>query len=269
MSKSGSKLPHKVWSGYLTFGLVSMPVQLFTAAREERIAFNKLHAGCNARLKQQSMTCSLCGVVPPESEIVKGYEYDKNTFVTLTPEEIEAAQPESARTMEITEFVSDQDVDPVYFESSFYLAASEGGEKCFSLVREAMSFKGVVAIAKMVYSGKEHVCIVRAIPGGLMVHTLFWADEVRTMLMPRLPEASDAELSIAGQLIDALHKKWDPTRYRDNYRANIYALIEDKKAGKITAPAAAPRRAPAPVIDITAALQASIQKARAATAIAS
>lgn len=260
-----AKTPHKVWSGFLSFGLVSMPVQLFTAAREEKLSFNQLHAGCNARLKQPPMTCSLCGVVPSKDQIVKGYEYDKNTFVTITAAEIEAQEPESARTMAITEFVSDQDVDPVYFESSFYLAASEGGEKCFALVREAMTIKGVVAIAKMVYSGKEHVCIVRAIPGGLMVHTLFWANEVRTMMMPRLPECSDAELSIAGQLIDALAKKWDPTRYHDSYRENMLALIDAKKQGTAIQ-AVTPRKPHAPIIDITAALAASVEKARAALA---
>lgn len=258
--------PHKVWSGTLAFGLVSVPVSLSAAAREDKISFNQLHSKCGSRLKQQPMICSgVCNAPVEKEEIVKGYEFAKGQYMTLSKEEIESAEPASSRVLEIAEFVPESDVDAIYFESSFYLSVAEGGEKAYSLIREAMLVKGVVAIAKLTYSGREHVAVVRPIKGGLMLHTLFWNHEVRDVSFPALPEISDKELTIACQLVDALAAKFDADRYHDQYRANVLGLIDRKRAGEtITITADVPKKPP--VGDISAILAASIAAARSRSA---
>lgn len=254
--------PHKAWSGTLSFGLVSVPVALFAAAREEKISFNQLHSTCKSRLKQQPMQCPGCSTAVDKKDIIKGYEVADGQFITVSKEELDSVSPASSKKLEISEFVPETDVDAVYFESSFFLAVSEGGEKAYSLIREAMIVKGVVAIAKLTYSSKEQLALVRPVAGGLMLHTLFWNYEVRNAVFTRLPEVSDKELSIACQLVDALAAKFDHTRYSDQYRADMLAMIERKKAGEtITTTAADPGKKP-PVADISAALFASIQAAK-------
>ncbi|HWF03566.1 MAG TPA: Ku protein [Candidatus Angelobacter sp.] len=263
-SNTTGATPHKVWGGTLAFGLVSIPVALFAAAREEKLSFNQLHSKCNSRLKQQPMQCTTCNTEVEKTEIVKGYEFAAGQFVTIDKKEIESAEPKSSRILEISEFVPESDVDPVYFESSFFLSVTDGGEKAYSLVRQAMLAKGVVAIAKLFYSGKEHVTLVRPVAGGLMLHTLFWSHEVRAITPTRLPEVSEKELAIAGQLVDALASNFDPTRYQDAYRANMLQLIEDKQAGNTVAAVEPAANRKPPVSDISAALFASIEQARSA-----
>lgn len=270
MATKEHNAPHKVWGGTLSFGLVSIPCALFAAAREEKISFNQLHSKCLGRLKQQPLTCPTCSsllgpdgiVTVAKDEIVKGYELPDGKFVTVTKAEIEAAEPASSHTLEITEFVAADQVDPIFFESSFYLGVAEGGEKPYALVRDAMQVKGMVALAKLCYSGKEHVAIVRPFGSGLMLHTLFWNYEVRQFSYPNLPEVSDKELTIACQLVDALSSSFDPASFKDNYRANMLTLIEQKKAGETPTVTAIPAKK-APVTDISAALAASITAARA------
>lgn len=268
--------PHKVWSGTLAFGLVSIPISLSAAAREDHISFNQLHSACNSRLKQQPMICPACNLAVTKDEIVKGYEVAKDQYVTIAAAELKAAEPSSSHALEIVEFVSASQLDAVYFESSFYVSVAEGGTKAFALIREAMQIKGVVAIGKLFYSGKEHVVAIRPIAlnpiapddhsssGGLMLHTLFWGHEVRQPAFPALPEISDKELSMACQLVDALLTTFDPAQYADQYRANLLQLIERKASGQaIDAPAASTAKKP-PVSDISDALLASIAAAKSA-----
>lgn len=258
--------PHKVWTGTLSFGLVSAPVAMFAAAREDKVSFNQLHSACNSRLKQQPMTCPACNLAVTKDEIVKGYEVAKDQYITITPAEIKTAEPVSSKILTITDFVPASDVDAVYFESSFFLAVAEGGEKACSLIREAMLIKDMVAIAKLYYSGKEHVAIVRPVKDGLMLHTLFWDYEVRAFDFPQLPAVSDKELSIACMLIDQMVTKFDPAHYTDQYRANLLQLIHRKASGQtVEAPAAVNSKKP-PVSDISDALLASIAAAKSARA---
>ena len=258
------KQPHKVWSGHLGFGLVSCPVRLFTAARVERLEFHQYHNACHTQLKMQSMLCPCCNTSVEKVDIIKGLDYG-GTKVFFTKEEIEAAEPASSKSMEITDFVPADRVDPVYFDSSYYLAADEGGERAFALVREAMVHTDMVAIAKVTMFGSEHVAIVRPIPGGLMLHTLFWAYEVRTMTLPRMPEVSDAELSIATQLIMAKKSAWEPERYSDHYRTTVLAVAAAKAKGQ---PAAVPveKKTSTPVVDILTALKMSLANTQAKAA---
>lgn len=265
MPTENNSTAHKVWSGTLTFGLVSTPVALFAAARGDSISFNQLHT-CGSRIKQE-LKCSACDKPVQRTELSKGYEYAKDKFVTLTKNDLDAIAPKSSHTLEVTDFVPAGDVDPIYFESSFFLAVAEGGEKPYALIREAMILKDVVAIGKLCYSSREHVAVIRPVPGGLMLHTLFWKHEVRNFDFARLPEISDKELSIACQLIDALSAKFEPSRYTDEYRAQVLQLIAKKQAGETITAEAAPAKKP-PVADISAALLASIQAARSRTAVA-
>lgn len=260
---------HKVWSGTLAFGLVSAPVAMFAAAREDKISFNQLHCKCNSRLKQQPMNCPACNAAVDKVEIVKGYEVAKDTFITVSKQELESIAPKSSHTLEITDFVPASTVDAVYFESSFFLAVAEGGEKPYALIREAMLLKDMVAIAKLYYSGREHIAVIRPVAqirdgqnNGLMLHTLFWNYEVRGFQWTQLPEINDRELSIACQLVDALASTFDPARYTDHYRASLEQLIARKKAGESINAAAEPPVKKPPMADISDALLASISAAR-------
>lgn len=251
---------HKVWSGTLSFGLVSTPIALYAAARSESVSFNMLHSQCNRRIKQQ-LHCPTCESTITRNATVKGYELRKDEFVTVTDAELKAIAPRSSHTLEITNFVPAGDVDAIYFESSYFLAVTEGGEKPFALIREAMIFKDVVAIAKLFYTNKQHLAVVRAVPGGLMLHTLFWSHEVRAFAYPRLPEVSDKELSIACQLIDALGGKFQPESFEDEYRAKVLQMIQRKAAGEAVTAEPVPEKKP-PVTDLSAALMASIAAAQ-------
>src|SRR5579884_1422936 len=147
------KSPHKVWTGTLSFGLVSMPVALFTAATSETISFNQLHPACNGRIKQQ-LYCPGCDCVAEKASLLKGYEIEKGRFVALTKEELEKAEPESARVLDLREFVPAEQIDPLFFESSYYLGPQEGGRQAYALVRDAMRSQNVVGIARIVRSSR-------------------------------------------------------------------------------------------------------------------
>jgi DNA end-binding protein Ku len=261
------KAPHKVWSGTLTFGLISMPVALFTAATEERISFNQLHSACKGRIKQQ-IFCQSCNTVVPRTDLLKGYETEKDKYVILSEAELEAAEPASARTMELSEFVPASQIDAIFFESSYYLAPQDGGQKPYALVREAMLRKNVVGVARIVRSGREHICILRPYDQGMVLQALYWNDEVRSMAFPVLPETSEAEAAIAQQLIEALAGHWNAAQYTDTYRAGVLELIEAKSQGQEVASGPPKPESKAEVIDIASALKASLAAAKAKKGVA-
>src|SRR2546421_12678487 len=167
-----------VWSGYLTFGLISMPVRLFSGARSSGISFHMLHRDDLTRIKQQ-LYCPSDNRVVERSEIVKGYEYRKDEYVVIEPEEIKKIEPKTAKTMEILEFVKESEVDPVFFESSYYLAPDEAGEKPYCLLFEALRRSGYLALAKIAMHNREHIVILRPGKHGILMHTMFYKDEVR------------------------------------------------------------------------------------------
>ncbi len=261
------KAPHKVWSGTLSFGLISMPVSLLTAATEERISFNQLHAKCNGRIKQQLM-CPTCETVVAKTDLIKGYETAKDKYVTITEADLEAAEPACAKVVELSEFVPSSEVDAVFFESSYYLAPQDGGQKPYALVREAMLRRNVVGVARIVRSGKEHIAILRPYQQGMILQTLFWHDEVRSMAFPSLPEISQAETAIAEQLIEALEGSWDAAKFTDSYRQNVLKLIEAKGAGQEVPAIAGKSQHKSEVIDIGQALKASLAAAKAKKGVA-
>jgi DNA end-binding protein Ku len=200
-----------VWSGYLTFGLISMPVRLFSGARSSGISFNMLHRDDLQRVKQQYY-CPADNRVVDRSEIVKGYEFRKDEYVVIEPEEIKKIEPQTAKTMEILEFVKTSEVDPVFFESSYYMLPEEAGRRPYGLLTKALEESEYVAIAKLTMHNREYTVFLRPHSGGLMLHTMYYADEVRQVEGFGAPdvELKAAEVKVAHQLIEALAAEWDP-----------------------------------------------------------
>src|SRR6266436_2106690 len=247
-----------VWSGYLTFGLISMPVRLFSGARSSGISFNQLHRTDHQRVKQQ-LVCSADGQVLDRADIVKGYEYRKGEYVVIEPEEIKKIEPKTAKTMEILEFVKANDVDPVYFESSYYMTPEEAGRRPYALLTKALEESEYVAIAKLTMHNREYTVFLRPHSGGMMLHTMYYAEEVRQVEEFGTPdvELKDAEVKVAHQLIEALATDWDPEKYHDSFEENLKKLIQTKLEGGKVAEVEKPKKL-APVVDLMAALKQSL-----------
>jgi DNA end-binding protein Ku len=247
-----------VWSGYLTFGLISMPVKLFSGARSSGISFNMLHRDDLSRLKQQYV-CLADGKVVERSEIVKGYEFRKDEYVVVEPEEIKKIEPKTAKTMEILEFVKTSEVDPVFFESSYYMLPDEAGRRPYALLTKAMEESEYVAIAQLTMHNREYTVFLRPHEGGMMLHTMYYAEEVRKLEGFGAPdvELKDAEVKVAHQLIEALAAEWDPEKYHDSFQDNLKNLIQTKLEGGKIAEVEKPKKL-APVIDLMSALKQSL-----------
>lgn len=250
-----------VWNGMLSFGLISMPISLRAAAREEKVSFNQIHSTCNGRIKQQ-LFCPTCDVVVSRGDLLKGYEYEKDNYVIVSQAELDAIEPESAKTLELSAFVPRSQVDPIFFESSYYLVPADGGQKAYALVLQAMRQTELVGIARIVRNGKEHICVIRPYSQGMILHTLFWTDEVRGVSCPELPATNESEVGMAKQLIQMLTTEWDPKQYSDAYRASVMQLIAAKCAGQ-ELPAASPTTPKAEIVDITSALKQSLAAMKA------
>ena len=254
-----------VWKGHLTFGLISIPVRLFAAARGERISFNQLHKVCNSRLKQPLM-CPTCNRNVERSEIVKGYEYEKDQYVLFSEEELDKIEPPSAHVMEILEFVKLDEVDPLYFDASYYVAPEEGGAKAYKLLMMAMEESGYAAIAKVTMHQREHIVIVRPRAKGLTLHTMFYTNEIRAV--ESIPtdnvELKEQEKKLAHQLIDSHAAPFEAQKYRDEYQENVKAMIAAKLKGQQITEVTQPHMAP--VIDLMEALKKSIAEKQAPAA---
>ena len=251
-----------VWSGYLTFGLISMPIRLFSGARSSGISFNQLHRTDLHRVKQQ-LICPLDNKVLDRSEIVKGYEYRKDEYVVIEPEEIKKIEPKTAKTMEILEFVKSNEVDPVYFESSYYMVPEEAGRRPYALLTKALEESEYVAIAKLTMHNREYTVFLRPHKGGMMLHTMYYSEEVREVESFGAPdvEIKEAEIKVAHQLIEALSGEWDPEKYHDTFQENLKKLIETKLEGGEIEPVEKPKKL-APVVDLMAALKESLENAK-------
>src|ERR1700728_5268406 len=251
-----------VWSGHLTFGLISMPVRLFSGARSSGISFNMLHRPDKQRVKQQYI-CPLENVVVDRSEIVKGYEFRKDEYIIIEPEEIKKIEPQTAKTMEILEFVKAGDVDPVYFESSYYMLPEEAGRRPYALLTKALEESEYVAIAKLTMHNGEYTVFLRPHKGGMMLHTMYYAEEVREVESFGAPdvEIKDAEIKVAHQLIEALAGEWDPEKYHDTFQENLKKMIEAKLEGGEIQEVEQPKKM-APVVDLMAALKESLAQTK-------
>jgi DNA end-binding protein Ku len=260
-------MPASTWKGFISFGLVSIPVRLSPAARTERISFNQLHSVCHTRLKQP-LFCPTCNRVVERSEVEKGYEYEKDQYLLFNQEEIDEIEPDSARTMDILEFVKLDEIDPLYFDSSYYVAPEPEGAHAYHLLLEAMSNSGYAAIAKLTMHNRENIVIIRPRKEGLALHTMFYTNEVRPAVeygSTDKSEIKEQERTLAVQLIQNLAAPFKPEKYHDAFHESLQELIAAKMKGqKIVA---VPHAAHAPVIDLMAALKQSLeQKAKPAAA---
>jgi DNA end-binding protein Ku len=253
---------HSIGSGTISFGLVSIPVKLFPATSSQSVSFNLLHAKCGNRIKQQRF-CPVCNEVVERDALVRGYEFAKDQYVRVTDEELKGLEGEASQAIEISQFVPLSKVDPVFYERSYYLGADKGGEKAYRLLTSAMDKVDKVALAKFVMRGKENLVLVRPTQNGLMMHTMYFGDEVRNFEeIPKGESAkiSDAEINLAIRLIDELSNDgFDPAEFEDEYRQRVLDLINKKAEGEeITIAAPQPKRAQ--VIDLMAALKESLEK---------
>jgi DNA end-binding protein Ku len=251
----------------ISFGLVSIPVDIFSVeAAANRLSFNLLHARDGARVKQQYV-CALDGAVVDRSEIVKGYEYEKDQYVLFKPEEIKALEEAGSKAINITEFVPLETVDPVYFDRTYLLSPSRHGTKPYALLNEAMRQTKLCAIGRWAARGREYVVVVRPLDGGMAMHQLFFKDEVRTIKelgMPDAPELAAGEMKLARALIEqSTAKRFDPNEFHDEFRARVEAAIDRKvRTGKeishFEAPDAQDAGRASNVVDLMEVLQRSL-----------
>ena len=252
-----------MWSGAISFGLVNVPIKLYSAVSKKTVRFHQLNAETGSRIQQKRVDSTTGEEVPYES-LVKGYELTKDRYVIITPDELESLDPEKTRSIDIEDFVDLQDIDPVYYDHPYYLVPDKGSAKAYGLLLDAMRESGKVAIAKVVIRSKEQLVAIRPAPGGvLMMETMIFADEVVSPdAIDDLPDpddlnVSDRELKMAQQLIESLTSEFEPEKYRDEYREKVLELIERKASGQeIAVQPEAP--APAKVPDLMAALEASL-----------
>src|SRR5438093_4242122 len=258
--------PHSIGSGTLSFGLVSIPVKMYTAATSAGVSFNLLHEKCGGRIKQQQI-CPACNEVLERSSLVKGYEFAKDQYVRFTEEELKGLEGEASKVIDIAEFVPLEKVDPIYFEKTYYLGPDKGGEKAYRLLSDAMTKSERVALAKFVMRGKESLVLIRAAQDGLMLHTMYFADEVRSfgeIDKGQSAKIREGELQLALQLIDGLSSDaFNPEKYRDEYRERVLELVNQKVEGKEVS-AAGPQVQRAQVIDLMEALKQSLARRAAA-----
>jgi DNA end-binding protein Ku len=262
--------PHSLGSGTISFGLVSIPVKMYTAASSGGVSFNLLHAKCGSRIKQQTF-CPVDNEVVERSALVKGYEFQKDQYVRFTDEELKALEGEASKVIDIAEFVPLATVDPIYFEKTYYLGPDKGGEKPYRLLADAMAKSDKVALATFVMRGKESLVLVRPAQDGLMLHTMYFADEVRDfgeIEKGKSVKLREGELGLAERLIGELsHDEFKPEQYQDAYRNRVLELATSKVEGKeITA--VEPEAQRAQVIDLMDALKQSLARKAGAAASA-
>jgi DNA end-binding protein Ku len=254
--------PHSIGSGTISFGLVSIPVRLYTATASGGVSFNLLHAKCGNRIRMQQY-CSVCHEVVDRSQLVKGYEFAKDQYVRLSDEEIRSLEGEASKVIDITEFVPLPKVDPIYFEKTYYLGPDKGGEKAYRLLADAMAKMDRVALAKFVMRGKESLVLIRPAQKGLMLHTMYFADEVRDFGEIDKGDSAkvrEGELALASRLIEELSREdFKPEQYQDDYRLRVLDLVNLKIEGKEVT-AVSPEVHRAEVIDLMDALKQSLGK---------
>lgn len=235
--EANGKQPHSTWTGELTVGPIRIPVRLFTAARGERISFNQLHGGekgCGGRLSQGPMHCKACDVDVPREDIVKGYEVRKDVYVQISDDEIKAQKPESGSMMDVERFVPLSQVNPIYFESSYYLAIhGDIVPKEYAVLRQGMLACQVAAVTKVTIRNQENVMFVMPHPdGGFVAYSAFLSDEVRPIRFAKLPEVSVPESKAVADFIQSRTDVLEMSQYTDSYRENIMGLIMAKEAGE-------------------------------------
>ncbi len=255
-----------IWTGSLSFGLVNVPVGLYSATEDRSIHFNQFRAGTSERIRNKRVG-EQSGEEVAYGDIVKGYDLGGGEYVILTPEELASVAPGPSRTIEVTDFVDLADIDPIYFDKPYFLAPhGKNGDRAYELLRQVMTETNKVAIANFVMRDKQYLVAVRPEKTALVLETLLFADEVRDPVkeidvLPVQASFEDREISMAKLLIDSMTTAWEPEHYHDTYRERVEELIDQKRQGTVVV-SEGPRAEPAPVVDLLAALQASVSAAR-------
>ncbi len=258
-----------IWSGSVSFGLVNIPVKLFSAVSRKTVRFNQIEASTGGRIKQKRVSATT-GEEVDYADIVKGYELPSGDFVTITPEELDSLDPAAVKTIELEEFVDLVDIDPVFYDSAYFLAPAPEALKPYKLLVTAMEESGKVGIARFVMRSKKYLAAIRPADGNMLLSTMVYADELvpatNIELLTNLEdvEVTDRELEMARQLIGSLEADFEPEKFRDTYRESVLELIDRKVAGEETVIAAAPDEEMGSVVDLMAALEASVAEAKSA-----
>ena len=255
-------MPRAIWTGAVSFGLVNVPVKLYSAVQRKTVRFNQLDSEGNVRIQQKRVN-PVTGDEVPYDRLVKGYEIAPGSYVVVEPDELEALEPRKTKTIDILDFVDLEEIDPIFYDHPYYLAPGAGGSKPYKLLLEAMRDTNKVAIGTVVIRQKQAVVALRPSGDVLQMATLIYADEiVPADRLDDLPdediEVAERELAIAKQLVESLAAEWDPARYKDEYREKVMQLIESKAAGEEVAVQPDTEEA-APVPDLMSALKASLE----------
>jgi DNA end-binding protein Ku len=253
-------MPRAIWSGAISFGLVNVPVRMYSAIDEHDLHFHYLHVKDDSRIGYEKI-CKKEGKPVADDEIVKGFEYEKGEYVYMTEEDFDAAEAEGFKTIDIRDFVPYDDIDPIYFEKTYYLGPAEGAEKVYTLFIRAMEDAGLAAIAKYVMRDKQHLGCLRVREGVITLEKMYFADEIRPVdeIKPEKAKVERQELEMAAQLIESFSGEFEPGKYRDSYRDALCEIINAKRKGKdvhVEAPEV-PERTP----DLMEALRASLKAA--------
>ena len=258
-------MPRTLWKGSLSFGLVTIPIRLFTATDDKSVSFNQLRSSDHSRISYKRVS-KADGEEVPYDEIVKGYEYEPDRYVVFDPDEIEALKPSSSRTIDIMQFVPLEQIDPIYFDRAYYLAPDPSGAKAYGLLAHAMKDKNSVAICKVTLRDKEYLATLRLRDDVFVLETMHWPDEIRPAALSdfdidEVPEPRKQEVQMAEALIENLTEDFDPTAYHDEYRDRVLAAVKQKVEGQeVTVMEEGSE--PAAVVDLMEALRQSVEAAK-------
>lgn len=255
--------PRSIWKGAITFGLITIPVGLYTAVEEKDFRFNQLHGKDNGRIKYKRV-CSVCDEEVSFDEIVKGYEFEKGNYVVFTEEEMDAIPADSIKAIDVVSFVPLEEIDPVYFQKPYYVAPEPSGVKAYKLLEKAMHDSGRIGIAKVTLREKERLATLRVRDGIFILETMNWPDEIRVPEFPELDknvEIRPQELAMAKSLIENLSDNFQPDEFHDTYRERLEAAVEAKIEGQQVA--IEPTKEPTQILDLMEALKASVEATKA------
>lgn len=257
-------LMRALWKGAITFGLITIPVKLYSAVSERGVKFHMLHEEDGGRIKYKR-ECSVCGREVPWEEIAKGYEYAKDHYVMFTDEDFDALEIDSVRAIDVVSFVPLEQIDPIYYNKTYFVAPDPSGLKAYRLLAEALEAEGQVGIAKVALRDKEHLATIRLKDDVFVLETMHWPDEIRTPEFEELDkkiDVRDNEVKMARQLVQQLSSDFEPEAFKDDYRAAVEGMVEKKIEGQEITISAAPEEEPTKVVDLMEALKASVEAAK-------
>jgi DNA end-binding protein Ku len=253
-----------IWKGAITFGLITIPVRLHSAVSEKSLKFHLLHGEDGGRIRNKR-ECSICGKEVAWDDLVKGYEFSKDQYVMLTDDELASAEVDSIHAIDVVNFVPLEQIDPIYYSKTYYVAPEVSGVKAYKLLAEALEAEGQVGIAKVALREKERLATIRLKDGVFVLETMYWPDEIKAPEFEELEkkiDVRDAEVKMARQLVQQLSGDFDPTAFKDEYREALEELVEKKVEGQEITIAAAPEEEPTKVVDLMEALKASVAQAK-------